>query len=1511
MADAGGMLCLPTTQWQNDHCRFISPSVYGTLRLRCNHSYCAARAEESAPNNKRPEQAESEHLPSPNPRPRTRARRLARRQESSDDEDLQLDDSDTESPAPEPTPDVEAPAPAAAPPTPPAEPLANLGSLVDDDASCSESDVSLSGSDEADSEDEAFVDDSEQPDHMAADEIGTRASAVDEIDARREAQREALQAQREAEREAKVQEARERAERQRQAAEARRREAEEQAARDAAEAAQQAASDQASRDAEEQSSEADTGAFLHLVVLKNHPCPRIVGGIYQSGSALSFTHDGTEIFTAGNSRTAGFSRSPDMVTVGLTTYCLALVDTVTHGEEAGLTWQHENDLPHSQDTIMTIGNLKPLLDALDTPPTTNQMLGTVNIVETRISPTIHAVPDLRPYLQAHVPLLLEADCATQKSRRIFGWLREMLRFNPKLRVMVVSCRIVHAIDVHSDLIDMGFGLYSDRNDRDQPETSRSRVVCQLNSIIHYAGESDYDVVILDEVVSILAYFSLDNHTLSSRDGRKTYMQHISMLQRLCQSAQFLLMADAHMSMDERVTDFLQGVVPRRTVHKVVLQGKNPACMRTLSITYSRSATQSPAVMTDAVRAVLQDPEQRIAVFCASKRLLADELRAQGSYESALRDAGLDKMVLLHGDVGEVDKRRIFNDLDNTLRDCQAFLANGSLTVGANPAVDFGVVYVHMHRNAALVRDMFQLIQRVGRSSETGRGKLHNPVIHIVIHDASVEQKNAERQAKIAKGQIVAPLPTFEESLSKVRDVVQSRKKGNSSRLRNAPIAPAAAGTFPAAAPLTIELPEWVIRVSAWCDFEAQRRDAMMTEEVLKYAQHHSWAVTVAEEAPADESRVNADLVSPRDMEYRFATLMNNHAYGAVYELVTARPLAAEDKTVLDGLLAGENETRLTSRGKAITDAFYKVYLPYNEWIAPEELAGTEIATTLWKECKAMDNRAVQRVQELHMTAKYGIADMFDPESGTVDLSVELKVSRIEPGIALRNALGLPSLVDEWTLPPQYIDIINKQFAGNGIVDSPTELYKIFSEVPSGRHRRITMPVHDRKGSSLYNDLKTVMHTYGMEPNMKPSKARPGRPSTVPKDFGFVPIGGAEWADRRHVNVGNNRVSVEEAVARVELIEENRVQDMLRAEFENLVPLGNIVIPGEYTEVFSASRLKKLSAHVDANANEFAQRFGKSLDSVSSLQRDIAKLLVVCDSDEDEATMAVSYHHKFPDLGRRYATAPAFQTLDGGLRKLIASPFYWDLDFENCYPVLLTSICASLGKPGGTPILSMFVHQREELFRRIMQFYNCSRKAAKQLVIKHLHGGKVRQWLVDWKIAEDICARVAQSGHCRIVMDLETESADIAAFFLDSFPEFKSLLEKIQAQERANGVQPRNMSGPMTALAHGLATFEDRLLKHLETFLRGKGYRIDSLEFDGLKVFRDGNTAAFPEAVLREAEQYLAEQDIGGGTHTVRVAMKLAEKPMTSPYEPVLDEEPPQPMFAGCLGVCRPLAGVCV
>ena len=83
-----------------------------------------------------------------------------------------------------------------------------------------------------------------------------------------------------------------------------------------------------------------------------------------------------------------------------------------------------------------------------------------------------------------MPLFLEADCATQKSRHIFGnqdstgWLYEMLQFNPDLRVMIVSCRIVHALDVQRDLAPTSVSLGDGGSHSSSLESSARPRACQ-------------------------------------------------------------------------------------------------------------------------------------------------------------------------------------------------------------------------------------------------------------------------------------------------------------------------------------------------------------------------------------------------------------------------------------------------------------------------------------------------------------------------------------------------------------------------------------------------------------------------------------------------------------------------------------------------------------------------------------------------------------------------------------------------------------------------------------------------------------------------------------------------------------------------------------------------------------------------------------------------------------------------------------------------------------------------
>ena len=145
------------------------------------------------------------------------------------------------------------------------------------------------------------------------------------------------------------------------------------------------------------------------------------------------------------------------------------------------------------------------------------------------------------------------------------------------------------------------------------------------------------------------------------------------------------------------------------------------------------------------------------------------------------------MIKVHGEIGEKEKADLFDNLDERLEDCVAFIANGALTVGINPMVDFGKVFLHFHKGGALVRYMFQLVQRFGRSAEEGEGKLHDTVIECVVHDIPQAAKQAKRNETAEQGGQPDPLPAFEQCLREIRHGVNSTQRGNEERLKKAPL----------------------------------------------------------------------------------------------------------------------------------------------------------------------------------------------------------------------------------------------------------------------------------------------------------------------------------------------------------------------------------------------------------------------------------------------------------------------------------------------------------------------------------------------------------------------------------------------------------------------------------------------------------------------------------------------------------------------------------------------------
>ena len=147
----------------------------------------------------------------------------------------------------------------------------------------------------------------------------------------------------------------------------------------------------------------------------------------------------------------------------------------------------------------------------------------------------------------------------------------------------------------------------------------------------------------------------------------------------------------------------------------------------------------------------------------------------------------------------------------------------------------------------------------------------------------------------------------------------------------------------------------------------------------------------------------------------------------------------------------------------------------------------------------------------------------------------------------------------------------------------------------------------------------------------------------------------------------------------------------------------------------------------------------------------------------------------------------------------------------------------------------------------------------------------------WDVNAGVRVKVSTDGHLPLVTSFQQECGVICDRLLVAFPEFMSVLEQVNASLPAGGREKK----PITALSHLMATLEDGLLQSLEQFFRGEGYDVDSLEFDGLKPRRhDGDTGAFPEAILRRAEAHLAVQRLRGG---VTIPMKLSEKALDSRF----------------------------
>ena len=252
-------------------------------------------------------------------------------------------------------------------------------------------------------------------------------------------------------------------------------------------------------------------------------------------------------------------------------------------------------------------------------------------------------------------------------------------------------------------------------------TNESLVV-QLQSLLRFERQANFTTVILDEVCSLLSYFSADSASMfKDMEGRQTMLPFTAALERRCREADYLILADADLLMNDTVRHFVDGVCAGREVHTLQISEVKPFVQRTLKVNYDSGIGQSvgfPRELLEAIQAVKSDPEERIFIACNAKKLAAQENRtlpsgSNPSYYDVLVMNGIrpDEIVVVHGEVGSKEKCSMFSDLSGVLRDKKVLIATTAVTVGINIEVKFGRIFAHTHRNTSTVRDMMQLLVR--------------------------------------------------------------------------------------------------------------------------------------------------------------------------------------------------------------------------------------------------------------------------------------------------------------------------------------------------------------------------------------------------------------------------------------------------------------------------------------------------------------------------------------------------------------------------------------------------------------------------------------------------------------------------------------------------------------------------------------------------------------------------------------------------------------------------------
>jgi phage/plasmid-associated DNA primase len=241
-----------------------------------------------------------------------------------------------------------------------------------------------------------------------------------------------------------------------------------------------------------------------------------------------------------------------------------------------------------------------------------------------------------------------------------------------------------------------------------------------------------------------------------------------------------------------------------------------------------------------------------------------------------------------------------------------------------------------------------------------------------------------------------------------------------------------------------------------------------------------------------------------------------------------------------------------------------------------------------------------------------------------------------------------------------------------------------------------------------------------------------------------------------------------------------------------------------------------------------------------IKEQLKKYFMKYNKDLDVIKVDYYFSKKLEESGRLYAgKSLSLQNFRKDIRQALASRYYYDIDFVNSHPTLISQYCKKNNI--NCPYLDKYVSKREDILEEICLFHDIERDKAKKLVLKMCYLG--RYTINDEEVEEE-----EQNGFLRkFRKELKHVSKDIS-----NIKENKEIFEKVNKDETKTNKLASLLSIKSQILEHSC-------LMSLYKFLSNEGFIVGCLCFDGLLLRCNKRFTENMEDILKRGQDFIYKE----------------------------------------------------